>query len=151
MSKSHQFDSSQCSDSITRITERIQERADSGFEIPAGWLFKGLTFYFNHHQSTDGSGNTETTNTHHPHVVANIARFAGVGVVSTPDDAAITHVIVDPDTSSADVSALRGSLSARVGAGKKVPHIVNSKWIEESWEAQTLLDEERESSPLPLV
>lgn len=56
---------------------------------------------------------------------------------------------MDPDTSSADVSALRGSLSARVGARKKVPHVVSSKWIEESWEARTLLDEEREF-PLPL-
>lgn len=145
MSKSKQFDSSQCPDSITRITERIQERADSGFEIPAGWLFKGLTLYFNHQLTSESEG----VSTHLLRVAANIARFAGAGVVSTFDDTAITHVIVDPDTSSADVSALRGSLSARVGARKKVPHVVSSKWIEESWEARTLLDEEREF-PLPL-
>src|SRR5699024_10952129 len=38
MSKKHNFDSTQCPDTITKITERIQERASSGYETPIGWL-----------------------------------------------------------------------------------------------------------------
>lgn len=150
MTKQHHFDSTQCPDTISRITVHIQERADSGFELPRGWLFKGLTFYFNRKLSTESSDVQEDSNQGHLHrlnVTANIARFAGAAVVSSLKDAAITHVIMDPDTSSAEMSAFRGSLSAR--GGRKLPHIVISKWIEECWSERTLLGEESEFSLYP--
>ena len=146
MSEEHNFDSTQSPDTITKITERIQERASSGYETPIGWLFRGLTFYFNRPQpdetkEIDQAHNLRTV------VVANIARFASAEIVSDMEDRTITHVIMDPDTPAAEISAFRGSLAAR-GAGRKVPHIVTSKWIEESWDAKTLLDEESEFYPL---
>lgn len=146
MSKKHNFDSSQCPDTITKITVRIQERASSGYETPIGWLLRGLTLYFNHPQTEETK---ETDQAHNLRTVAaaNIARFAGADIVSDTADRAITHVIMDPDTPAAEISAFRGSLAAR-GAGRKVPHIVTSKWIEESWDAKTLLDEESEFYPL---
>ena len=155
MSKSHNFDSSQCPDSVTKITEHIQERADSGYEIPPGWLFKGLTFLFNHKPPNDSASGPQTSETgndieppaqsqlHRLRASASIAKFAGAAVVDSLQDTAITHVIMDPDTPSAEISEFRGSLSAR--GGKKVPHIVTTKWVEESWDARTLLDEESKS------
>lgn len=137
MCKQHSFDSSQCPNTINKITERVQERASTGYEIPIGWLYKGLIFYFNRPQTE------ETKETDQAH---NLARFAGAEIVSDTGDRAITHVIMDPDTPAAEISAFRGSLAAR-GAGRKVPHIVTSKWIEESWVAKTLLDEESEFCP----
>lgn len=146
MSKKHNFDSSQCPDTITKFTKRIQERASFGYETPIGWLFKGLTFYFNHPQIEE---TRETDQAHDLRTVAtaNIARFAGAGIVYDTGDNSITHVIMDPETPAAEISAFRGSLAAR-GAGRKVPHIVTSKWIEESWDTKTLLDEESEF-PIP--
>lgn len=77
-------------------------------------------------------------------MTANIARFAGATVVNSLKDVAITHVIIDSDTSSTETSEFRRSLSTR--GGKKVPHIVTSKWIEECWGEKTLLDEESKFS-----
>lgn len=143
MTKQHHFDSTQCPDAIKRITDRVQERTYSGFELPRGWLFKGQTFYFNRKSSTESSNQQEGGGQEHLHnliVTANIARFAGAAVVSALKDATITHVIIDPDTSSTETSEFRRSLSTR--GGKKVPHIVTSEWIEECWTERTLLDEE---------
>lgn len=155
MSKSRDVDSSQCPDSITKITEHIQERADSGYQIPPGWLFKGLTFFFNHKPTNDNASDPQPSETgsdieppaqsqlHRLRASASIAKFAGAAVVNSLKDAAITHVIIDLDTPPAEISEFRGSLSAR--GGRKVPHIVTTKWVEESWDARTLLDEESES------
>lgn len=146
MSKKHNFNSSQCAETMTKITERIQERASSGYETPIGWLFRGLTLYFNRPQPEETKGADQA---HNPRTVAaaHIARFAGAEIVSDTTDRAITHVIMKPDTPATEISEFRGSLAAR-GAGRKVPHIVTSKWIEESWDAKTLLDEESEFCPL---
>ena len=63
------------------------------------------------------------------------------------EDKRITHIVVDSgeenDRSSTDLYALRTSLSNRVGANKKIPHIVTAEWVERSWKEKTLLDEER--------
>ena len=151
MSKSHNFDSSQCPESVTKITGHIQERAESGYEIPPGWLFKGLTFLFNHKPTNDNDNDIETpsqSQRHRLRASASIAKFAGAEIASSLKDTAITHVIMDPETPSAEISEFRGSLSAR--GGRKVPHIVTTKWVEESWDARTLLDEESESR-IPLL
>lgn len=57
---------------------------------------------------------------------------------------------MDPETPAKEISAFRGSLAAR-GSGIKVPHIVTSKWIEESWDAKTLLGEESKFSQVYLI
>lgn len=123
-------------DAVNKIIGRVQERAASGFELPRGWLFKGLVFYFNQEPSTESS----KVDIQRLSVVSNIARFAGAAVVGSLKDSSITHVITDPDTSSDERTALRASLSTR--GGKKIPHVVTRKWIEECWGEGTLLDEE---------
>lgn len=130
-------------DAINKIIGRIQERAASGFELPKGWLFKGLVFYFNQESTTESSeGHTQRLS-----VASNIARFAGAAVVGSLKNSNITHVITDPDLPSAERSALRGSLSTR--SERKVPHIVTTKWIEDCWSEGTLLDEESKCLVFP--
>ena len=149
MSKSHNFDSSQCPESVAKITGHIQDHAESGYEIPRGWLFKGLKFLFNHKPPNDNDIETPAQSQHHRlRASASIAKFAGAEVASSLKDTTITHVILDLDTPSAEISEIRGSLSAR--GGRKVPHIVTTKWVEESWDTRTLLDEESESR-IPLL
>ena len=123
-------------DTVNKIIGRIQERAASGFELPRGWLFKGLVFYFNRESDTESS----KVDFQRLSMASNIVRFAGAAVVSSLADSSITHVITDPDILSAERNALRESLSTR--GRRKVPHIVTSNWIEECWGEETLLDEE---------
>lgn len=125
-------------DAVNKIIGRMQERTASGFGLQRGWLFKGLVFYFNQESNT-GSSEVDIQRLS---VASNTARFAGAAVASSLKDSTITHVITSPDMSSAERSALRKSLSTR--SGRKVPHTVTSKWIEESWSEGTLLDEESE-------
>lgn len=125
-------------DAVNKIIRRVQERAASGFEPPRAWLFKGLVFYFNQEPSTESS----KVDIQRLSVVSNISRFAGAAVVGSLKDSTITHVITDPDTWSGERTALRASLSTR--RGKKIPHVVTRKWIEECWGEGTLLDEESE-------
>ncbi|KAJ5677992.1 Nucleic acid-binding OB-fold [Penicillium maclennaniae] len=77
----------------------------------------------------------------------NTARFASAHIATSFKDPDVTHVIVNPDTSSReDIASLRGSLAAR--PGKKIPHLVSLHWVQESWKNGTLLDEERFSVSL---
>lgn len=74
-------------------------------------------------------------------LASNTARFAAAKIATSLKSSDITHVIVNPETTSAaDIASLRKSLAGR--SGKKVPHVVSCGWVEESWEHGTLLDEE---------
>lgn len=125
-----------------RIESQILEKVHSGHTIPCGWLFRNLTFYFN-------SPNPQTNgNNEGPHssdlaltLTRNTTRFAGANNAHSLRTPGITHVIVNPDTtSSSDIKSLRESLAAL--PGRKVPHLVGIKWVDESWKNRTLLDEE---------
>jgi DNA ligase-4 len=145
MTKEHHFDISQCPESVAKLIERIQERVNSGHEAPCGWLFKSLTILF-HHKKEDGSESENMIPSDaqsHLRFAINVARFAGANIAKTSKHPSITHVVVDPESSPAEISSLRGSWSKK--SGKKVPHIVTVDWVEESWKARTLLDEESKS------
>jgi DNA ligase-4 len=64
--------------------------------------------------------------------------FAGGTVANTADDENVTHIVV---TDESNIKGLRQAI-ARVGR-RKIPRIVKWTWLKESWEEETLIDEER--------
>jgi DNA ligase-4 len=140
MGKSRKGDQASSAEAIEELTEHLHERVDSGWAMPSGWMFKGLTLHFLHEsEEVSSSEGPLPKHSSRLHLAKNIARFAGAGVTSSLTDSSITHIIVGPDTLASEVSVLRKTLSTR----KKLPHIVKVDWIEESWKERTILDEER--------
>ncbi|KAI9734481.1 MAG: DNA ligase (ATP) [Claussenomyces sp. TS43310] len=70
-------------------------------------------------------------------LVGNLIRFAGGVVSSDLDSQAITHLLVNADSSR--LAELRKAISTR----KRLPRIVLTSWAWDSWGEATLLDEER--------
>lgn len=133
--------------SIHKIDTHIQDKIDSGYTAPCGWLFRGLTFFFppSHLANGDGTSDSDSSMSKMEDIrltlARNTAQFGGASAVTSLKSASVTHVIVDTEkTSSAEISSLRKSLAA--GSRKKIPHLVSLDWIEESWKHGTLLDEE---------
>lgn len=126
-------------ETLHKIEDRIQERVDSGYTVPCGWLFRKLKFFFHQTLPIDISLD----------LARNTSRFAGADILDDPESPIITHIIVNPDTlSSHDLISLRRSLSTRAG---KMPHLVNLEWVKDSWSNKTLLDEESKfCTPLSL-
>lgn len=114
--------------SSQRIESRIQHRINAGYTAPCGWLFRGLTLFFPQKPGQKGL-----------HLVQNTARFGSAEIVTSLQNS-VTHVVVDSEADSADISSLRKSLADRSG---KIPHLVGVDWVEECWKNGTLLDEER--------
>ena len=136
-----------------RLNARIQLNVDSGSRIFPGWLFKGLVLHF-HHPSSGRPASAECevnqiNQSHRLHLASNIARFAGA-TTSDTHQKSVTHVVVELDISSTELSTLRGTLSAQLGQ-QKMPHLVTVEWIEESWKERTLLDEESLSPENPFL
>lgn len=124
-----------------RIESQIQERVHSGYTAPCGWVFKGLSFFF----VTDTHTNEENEDPRSFDLaltlLQNYAVFAGARIVNSMKSPDITHFIVDANSaSSMNVASLRQTMAAM--ASHKVPRLVSSKWVEESWKNCTLLDEE---------
>ncbi|KAL4741955.1 DNA ligase 4 [Aspergillus similis] len=126
-------------DAVQKVTEHIQEKVDSGWTMPCGWLFKGLALYFPENEDDSASESFEPEQSQRIHLALNTAKFAGASIITSLKDLSITHVVVDPDITSPELSKLRKTLSTR----KKIPHIVKVDWIEDSWKERTLFDEER--------
>jgi DNA ligase-4 len=115
---------------------------DSTSEMPLGWMFQGLTMYF------DGlPGNTDADNpdSHADDALSDFtvimasrtARFGGATIATELRDVRITHVVVNP--ASPKVAAIKETLSWR----RPLPRLVTTDFVDESWRERTLLDEER--------
>ena len=142
---------------LHKIESIIQDKINTGYTAPRGWLFRGFTFFFfPQDRKTDGaeekvkdsqeimSGNIRW------HLARNTARFAGASIATSLEEPGVTHVIVDLEVVSTDeVTSLRKSLAAR--ALQKIPHLASLNWVEESWKHGTLLDEERKFLFLPTL
>mgnify|MGYP001035927618 CR=1 FL=1 len=133
--------------SIHKIECHIQNKINSGYTAPRGWLFRGLAFFFpsSHQASGDESHDSDSSNSTNDVIRSTLARntaqFGGASSVTSLKSAGITHVIINTEMiSSAEISSLRKSLAA--GSRKKIPHLVNLDWVEECWKHGTLLDEE---------
>lgn len=141
-------------EAVEALDSYIQGRVNSGHELPIGCLFNGLKIYF-YHQNSDSTDETEPSKTsatemeqkYRLFLARNTASFGGASVVSTLDDPAITHVVVDPNCPSEELSSIRESFASN---REKLPHLVTVDWIEECWSQRTVLDEEREFTLLPL-
>lgn len=130
------------STTVQRIESQILEKVHSGHTVPCGWLFRDLKFFFfSPNSQTNGLNEDPDTSDLDLTLARNTARFAGASSADSLKTPGMTHVIVNPDTtSSSDIRSLRGSLAALTN--KKVPHLVSFKWVDESWKNRTLLDEE---------
>lgn len=133
--------------SIQKIETHIQDKINSGYTAPRGWLFRGLTFFFpsSHQANGDANSGSDSSSSATKDIrltlARNTAQFAGASVVTSLNTPGVTHVIVNREkSSSAEISSLRKSVAA--GSRKKIPHIVSLDWVEESWKHGTLLDEE---------
>lgn len=70
-------------------------------------------------------------------LLGNIIRFAGGQISKSLQDQSNTHII--GNTGSSTLRGLRSKISTR----KRLPRIVSPTWVKDSWEEETLLDEER--------
>lgn len=141
MIKDPNTDNSPPPETIRKITSQIQEKVNSGWEMPLGWLFKGLTITMPQRDETDGPAQQLRLR-----LASNTASFAGATLASSSlsspsKDPQVTHIVVDTHSTASEISSIRASLSAR--ASGKMPHLVTVEWIEESWKQRALLDEER--------
>lgn len=139
------------SETTTALNAHIQERVNSGHEMPTGWLFTGLTlFFYDPSDPPETQNENEDENPSKPgrksrlRIAANTALFAGAHIATNIADTSVTHVVVDEGVSSEQVSAVRESFARgpRKG-GRKLPHLVTVDWVEVCWEQRTVLDEER--------
>ena len=103
---------------------------------PPGWIFEGLSIYFDRQQqrqlllATDPAFRFQQAR--------NSVRFAG-GAISNDLKEGVTHVIVADQQDKGRIRALRGETASF----PRLPRLVTVEWVEESWQAKTLLDEER--------
>jgi DNA ligase 4 len=116
----------------------------SGLESIRGWMFRGLTVYFdpvkesqlNGDDQNVGPGEVEKDIQRHEEAASWTLRFGGGLLSEELDDKRVTHVVVHEKSK---LKQIRGTLAVRT----RLPRIVTRQWIEESWEERTLLDEER--------
>lgn len=133
--------------SIHKIETHVQDKINSGYTAPCGWLFRGLTFFFPSSDPANGDGSSDSDSSTSKRedirltLARNTAQFGGASDATSLKSSSVTHVMVDTQkVSSAEIRSLRKILA--VGSCKKIPHLVSLDWIEESWKHGTLLDEE---------
>ncbi|KPI38050.1 DNA ligase 4 [Cyphellophora attinorum] len=108
-----------------------QQSESSGTEMK-GWMFRRQTLYFDNATTTDTSDINMT-------LACNTALFAGATLATSIDDRNSTQIIASP---SSNLRNIRKQLAKR-GSQSKIPRVVTPQWILESWEAGTLLTDER--------
>jgi DNA ligase 4 len=92
-----------------------------------GWLFKDLRINLRF----------ENENYSRKILTGNLLRFAGAEVTENMVDGSTTHILVEID--SPNLAILRQQISGWV----RLPRIVTTQWVDDSWKEGTLLDEER--------
>ena len=71
-------------------------------------------------------------------VRARLLAFAGGEIVNSLDDEELTHIIVSDDR------RLQEKMRKAISSRRRIPHVVRSEWVIDSWDEQTRLEEERE-------
>ncbi|KAJ5107043.1 Nucleic acid-binding OB-fold [Penicillium angulare] len=126
---------------VHKIEGLIQDKIDSGYTAPCGWLFRRLKFFFCESGDPESMEHSESLTDIRLQLAQNTVLFGGASATSSFRNSDITHIVVNPDhMSSQEIASLRHSLSER--PGKRLPDLVSVSWVEESWENGTLLDEE---------
>lgn len=109
-----------------------------------GWLFKNTTIYFVEPDDPgrDQPGEAGIVRESQPFYHAkNIAMFAGAKIAYRLDDPTVTHVVVGPFVTN-DQQRMK-DLRSKIAEKRRLPRVVTTEWIQESWEEATRLDEER--------
>ncbi|KAJ5746060.1 Nucleic acid-binding OB-fold [Penicillium odoratum] len=145
MTNDDQSDRTLESRTSNRIENIIQDKIDSGYTAPCGWLFRRFTFLFFENDKAPKDNQAShiiTLNDTCLQLARNTALFGGANTATSLESPNVTHVIVNPETLSLEeIKSLRESLAAR--PSKTLPYLVSMAWVEESWKNETLLDEER--------
>jgi DNA ligase 4 len=104
-----------------------------------GWLFRGLRTYLDYGIKSNGEKSFLELGGQSLRIklAGNLVKFAGAEIVDDLEDESITHIVISADNPR--LGAVRKQVSSR----RRLPRMVTSEWIEESWKAGTLLDEER--------
>lgn len=137
-------------DNMTNISSDMDVDVDDRLldlvgETP-GWLFKNTVIFFAYRDPDSGA--TDNGIVRRPaesglsklREAENIARFGSATIVENLDDIRLTHVVVDGTIKNdPEVRKLRNKIANK----KRLPRVVTTEWIKESWEAKTRLDEER--------
>lgn len=115
--------------SATSFLSELEARGHGLGEMQ-GSMFRGLVAWFTPVKS--------------PHIFLELAKlrftFAAGQVAGGLEDDRLTHIVV-VDEDPVMVKELRKEI-ARLGTRKRLPRIVSSAWLEESWKEGTVLDEE---------
>ncbi|MCJ1396834.1 DNA ligase (ATP) [Xylographa trunciseda] len=129
--------------SMHKFTEKLEQHGHGMGELP-GRMFEGFLIFPVESPSPYSNGTSDAEDPGNPTMAdlryeqaCNTASFAGAGLAADVTDLKITHVLLGDDRGH--LRALRKEFSTR----RRLPRFVTVQWIEESWEAKTLLDEER--------
>lgn len=111
------------------VLAELKEHGNDLEQQSKGGLFKGCSVYI-----TD-------SNDPQRQVIADILLFGGAKIEENLDKESITQVVVLEEVERLPVSELRRAIAE--SGRRKLPRIVTSAWVEDSWDESTLLDEER--------
>lgn len=98
-----------------------------------GWLFRNTVLYLGEHDGVPENLNIGVQQ------AQKIARFAGAKISRDLNDESVTHVVLVSAANQEKLSEIR----RRVSNKTRLPRIVTTDWILQSWAAKTRLDEER--------
>jgi DNA ligase-4 len=111
---------------------------DESIRALRGWLFRGCKVYIGRSQASQSLAvETGSIGDLELKLASNLIWFAG-GTLSTElRDQDITHVVVCPEMEG--LKEIRSMMAQR----ERLPRIVSTEWVKDSWQERTLLDEER--------
>ena len=128
---------------LTGLALRLKTSGDA--ETP-GWIFRGLLIHFvsvngdslslNGNKKKEDHDQEREDPQRRQDAACTTVQFGGGSISDNLADEQLTHVVMHEKS---DVKQVRKILSIR----NRLPRIVTPLWIEESWKAKTLLDEER--------
>ncbi|KAI9711850.1 MAG: DNA ligase (ATP) [Bogoriella megaspora] len=120
-----------------KMLEQLDDHDVNLDELP-GWIFNGLTIYFDKKTSAaDGdTTNSPLSSENENDATRRTVIFGGARVVDRINDKSITHIVLGQG--AARSRELRKAIQER----SPLPRIVTIDWIVESWNAKTRLDEE---------
>ncbi|ETN45170.1 uncharacterized protein HMPREF1541_10047 [Cyphellophora europaea CBS 101466] len=103
-----------------------------------GWMFRGCHILFDSQDAQKDIANEASPLTLELTMACTTATFAGATLATDIQDSGLTHIVVSPRS---DLKALRKKIASK--RRQKIPRLVVPAWIAESWESETLLDDER--------
>ena len=138
----YQFDSAE-------FRTALEERKHDLGEL-RGWMFEGLLLHAAYEQRNGATPHKEDAKEVRFRQACRIARFAA-GRLTNDLAEGVTHVLVsnhdeeddDDDDDNNDGGSRVGNIRKKISGFNRLPRLVTTDWIEQSWQEGTLLDAER--------